>query len=882
MRTLYLQITRLALGVAFLMAASPDLWGQACTNTQSGTSCTRSSFFYGETLPNNGCGTFATYTAFGPGEYLRIPVLQGACYTISTCGNTIDTQISAFEGNTTTNPFAFNDDNGPACNGAQASVVMVPNFTDYTRVDIRQFNCQAGGSSSINVQVRQNNNLTITSSSAPMCAGDTRVLTATPAAVPSAQVGSGDLGTFSGTGVSGATFTAPTPAGASQTYTVTFTFGYCSTTQQITVFNAPSPANAGNNATVCSGTATLGATPPSIGTGTWSVISGPGTVTNPSSANSTVTGLSAATPTVLQWTVTNGPCPGSTSQVTITRDPAPTTANAGPDQDVCSPLATLAANAPAVGTGLWTLVGGSGTITTPSSPTSTVTGLGSGTNTFRWSITNGVCNASTDDVVINRDIAPTVASAGADQSICDSTTTMSANAPSVGNGAWTVINGTATAVNPSNPNSALTGIALGTATLTWTISSGACPPSVDTVNVLRNIPPGAASISGNTTICEGAGTQLIASSTAPNPSFLWWDAAAGGNTLAATSAFNTGPLTATDTFWVTVTDGQTGCSSNRQAVTINVLPAPAVDLGPDTSICSNDTLCLDAGPNLNYLWSNSTFMQTLCVTTAGTRWVIVTDSNGCQNEDTIQVSTLSVPAVNLGPDQEFCTGNSIMVGIPSNPNLSYLWSTGDTTSMITATSSGNLSLTATDSNNCSASDDIVVTQLAVPVAGFSVDSSNCPMIMFTDNSMDATSWSWNFGDGSNGSSMQNPSHNYGNSQPGVYNVTLVVTNICGTDTLQLPVDLNCIVGLQPLISDLEVTLYPNPTTGLFKIEFSDLRQDAEVEIFDMGGQMVWRRSIEDPQGGHEQLIDLSDKASGIYMVRMTVGNYQVSKRVVVE
>ena len=81
----------------------------------------------------------------------------------------------------------------------------------------------------------------------------------------------------------------------------------------------------------------------------------------------------------------------------------PTTANAGVDQTpACgTTIATLAGNTPAVGTGAWSVVSGTATITTPTSPTSGVTGLAaSGTATLRWTISNNPCTPSTDDVVI--------------------------------------------------------------------------------------------------------------------------------------------------------------------------------------------------------------------------------------------------------------------------------------------------------------------------------------------------------------------------------------------------------------------------------------------------------------------------------------------------
>ncbi|WP_395056598.1 GEVED domain-containing protein [Flavobacterium sp.] len=81
------------------------------------------------------------------------------------------------------------------------------------------------------------------------------------------------------------------------------------------------------------------------------------------------------------------------------------TASAGPDQSLAcgATTATLAGNAPSSAglTGTWTVISGTATITSINSPTSGVTGLASsGTATLRWTINNGLCGTSTDDVII--------------------------------------------------------------------------------------------------------------------------------------------------------------------------------------------------------------------------------------------------------------------------------------------------------------------------------------------------------------------------------------------------------------------------------------------------------------------------------------------------
>jgi hypothetical protein len=105
----------------------------------------------------------------------------------------------------------------------------------------------------------------------------------------------------------------------------------------------------------------------------------------------------------------NGTCAASTDTISITVDPLPTVANAGVDQTICAPTATLAANTPVIGTGAWTVIAGTGAVTTANDPNSGVTGLTTGVNTFVWTITNGTCAASTDTISISVDPLPTVA-----------------------------------------------------------------------------------------------------------------------------------------------------------------------------------------------------------------------------------------------------------------------------------------------------------------------------------------------------------------------------------------------------------------------------------------------------------------------------------------
>ncbi len=91
--------------------------------------------------------------------------------------------------------------------------------------------------------------------------------------------------------------------------------------------------------------------------------------------------------------------------------PQPSIADAGPDQlNIVFPdtVVTLAANIPVFGTGIWTIISGTGgIITDPNDPETEFTGLRGKTYTLRWTISNDYC-FSEDDMNIKFSCPPTV------------------------------------------------------------------------------------------------------------------------------------------------------------------------------------------------------------------------------------------------------------------------------------------------------------------------------------------------------------------------------------------------------------------------------------------------------------------------------------------
>ncbi len=101
---------------------------------------------------------------------------------------------------------------------------------------------------------------------------------------------------------------------------------------------------------------------------------------------------------------------------------------------------------------------------------------------------------------------------------------------------------------------------------------------------------------------------------------------------------------------------------------------------------------------------------------------------------------------------------------------------------------------------------------------FFIQSSVQKTTTFSNNSIDATSYSWNFGDGQT-STLTNPVHTYATS--GAYNVVLTATNVCGSTTYTRAISVYVkpiasfsntnTVGCNPLSVTYTSTSAENPT-----------------------------------------------------------------------
>ena len=149
---------------------------------------------------------------------------------------------------------------------------------------------------------------------------------------------------------------------------------------------------------------------------------------------------------------------------------------------------------------------------------------------------------------------------------------------------------------------------------------------------------------------------------------------------------------------------------------IVIMSPPTLNLGNDTTICSGNTMTLNAGPGFtNYLWSTGEITQTIQVTSTGLYWVSVAKW-GCQVSDTINVSVVPGPVVNLGPDTTICQGQSIMFDAGACTTCTYQWAdltTGQTNigsgQTYTTGQDGTYMVTKTNTSGCYSRDTVTLT-----------------------------------------------------------------------------------------------------------------------------------------------------------------------------
>jgi hypothetical protein len=144
-------------------------------------------------------------------------------------------------------------------------------------------------------------------------------------------------------------------------------------------------------------------------------------------------------------------------------------------------------------------------------------------------------------------------------------------------------------------------------------------------------------------------------------------------------------------------------------------PPPTVSVN-STSICAGQSVTLTATPSTaggTYLWSNGATTPTITVTPNATTSYSVTYSNNGTASGSGTVTVNPVPSINGGQDQTVCAGASVTLN--GTGGVSYTWDNGITNGVaFVANATTTYTVTGTNANGCSNTDQVTVTVNPVP------------------------------------------------------------------------------------------------------------------------------------------------------------------------
>ena len=441
------------------------------------------------------------------------------------------------------------------------------------------------------------------------------------------------------------------------------TGGSCSSYKTITVNTSPS-AIAGATP-FCSGTTI---TPTSSSGGTWSPTTG--TIATVDATTGDVYGIAAGTVTI---SYTIGTC-SVTQAVTVVQSPNPVITGT---THVCEGSTIPQYNSESGG--VWSSSASTAGIATIDASTGVVTGVSAGSVIITYTI-GGLCS-------VTKSIAVTVmpgAIGFSTTTICTGLTTTFTDA--ISGGTWRSSN---TSIVSISITGVITGIAAGTATITYDMGSGCFVTQAITVNPMPN------AITGGPNVCEGSTITL----TDVTSGGTWSSSALSTATVISSTGVVTGVASGAATISYTLG----GCSVSTS---INVRPLPASITGAG-SVCEGSSLSLSSATAFGAWYSSNPSIASVTSTTvytssgggastiagigAGTATITYMSATYfCITTATVTVNP--TPAAITGASN-VCVGSTIAL---TDASLGFIWSTSSSSvASITGVSTSSAGSTAT-------------------------------------------------------------------------------------------------------------------------------------------------------------------------------------------
>ena len=336
----------------------------------------------------------------------------------------------------------------------------------------------------------------------------------------------------------------------------------------------------------------------------------------------------------------------------------------------------------------------------------------SGNHSYLWNTTE-TTDTITITPTVNTDYMVIVTDTVTGCSISDTVTVTVANVNALVSANTTACSGSSVQLNAAGGVDYLwsNGDTTATATVyptdsTWyyvTVSIASCNA---TDSVLVEVFDNNVIFPNDTFVCAGDSVALTA---AGGVSYLW-------NTTETTEEIIVTP-TDTTTYSITIIDDNVCSYTANVLVSYIDIPTIAASVN-DTTVCSNYSVVVSATGADTYTWDNNAIYTGTGATAtlypaSSIEYIVTGILNGCASTDTINVTTIASPDINLSEEYTLNPENEIVLAVTSGYS-SYLWSTGETVYYIALDGSTmtagthNYWVEASSTNGCVTRDSAIV------------------------------------------------------------------------------------------------------------------------------------------------------------------------------
>lgn len=444
-------------------------------------------------------------------------------------------------------------------------------------------------------------------------------------------------------------------------------------------------------------------------------------------------------------------------------------------------------------------------------------------------------------------------------------------------------------------------------TLTVTDLAGGCQDVDQMVLFITGGPLNVGPVANPSTICSGESSQLTsyASGGSENYSYIWSSNPPGFSSDIPDPIVEP---TVNTTYSVIINDGYNSVSGDV-AVQVKNLPVP--EAGENDTIWNGTRAQLNGSGSQgsgNYTWSwqpfdklyNNPFSPTPTTVklyeTTLFRLSITDNVTGCvsDGEDLVTV------VVNGGPltvsaeasDLLICRGDTTQLhALPSGGNqgqYSYSWSSfpagfSDTIRepFISPVIGTTYTVRVDDGfNNYEASVTVNVSQ--PPMVNLGADILACPfdtIKLTTDFPEMINYWS----NGSDGQSITIASTGIGFDSKKIWLRVENEYGCIGVDTISIVFDFAQCSGIDEKVNDVDVFIYPNPTTGKVQVEWKGMSGSVKMDISDIHGKLIFEQATQAPRSGdYKGSFDLKGQPEGIYLLKLMSDDNVLVRKIILQ